>query len=84
MNSNDLTRKFNEVYDNTYDCTLKLVISKCDNISSVEDIVQDVYSEIYENNDKKKGLNYIVDYNKFIYNLARKKLFKYYNLKSKF
>lgn len=81
MQSN-IIEQFNIVYDNTYSRISKLVISKCDNISNIEDIVQDVYSELLDVLNKK-GVEYILDYEKFTYNLAKKKIFKYYSLKNK-
>lgn len=83
MNSNDLTQAFNKIYDDTYSTVLNLVISKCDNISNIEDIVQDVYSELYETMIKK-GIDYVKNYNAFIYVLTKNKIFKYYNVKNKF
>ncbi len=83
MDSNDLVKNFNKIYDDTYYQVLNHVISKCDNIANIEDIVQDVYSELYEIM-KKKDINYIKNYNSFIFDLTKKKIFKYYNLKYKF
>jgi len=73
---------FNEIYDETYNSTLKYVITKCSEISYVEDIMQNIYLNLY-NTILKKG-KYINDYSSFVFILAKRELFKYYSLKSKF
>jgi len=73
---------FNEIYDETYSPTLKYVITKCSEMSYVEDIMQNIYLNLY-NTILKKG-KYINDYSSFVFILAKRELFKYYSLKSKF
>lgn len=73
---------FNEIYEKTYNSTLKYVITKCSEISYVEDIMQNIYLNLY-NTILKKG-KYINDYSSFVFILAKRELFKYYSLKSKF
>lgn len=74
-------QEFNKIYEDTYDNVFKLVILKCDDFSYIQDLIQDIYEEIYTIM-KKKGNNYIKS-KEFIYELARQKIYKYYNSKSK-
>lgn len=77
----DINAEFNRIYDQTYKNVFKIIISKCDDVSYIQDLIQDIYQDIYIIL-KKKGINYIKG-NQFIYNLARKKIYKYYNSKNK-
>lgn len=38
---------FNSLYDNTYHKTVLYVTKKCDDPAQVSDIVQEIYTEIY-------------------------------------
>ena len=77
-----IDEQFNEIYDKTYHTTLKYIISKCDNLSNVEEIVQEVYIKLYK--QIKKDSTYIKNYNQFLIKLAKNELFKYYSIKNKF
>ena len=79
---NQVDEQFNEIYDKTYHNTLKYIISKCDNLSNVEEIVQEVYIKLYK--QIKKDSTYIKSYNQFLIKLAKNELFKYYSIKNKF
>jgi len=72
---------FNEIYDETYNSTLRYVITKCSEMSYVEDIMQNIYLNLY-NTILKKG-KYIENYSSFVFIIAKRELFKYYSLKSK-
>lgn len=78
----DVTTFFNEVYDDTYKKVLRYVISKCDNISDVSDIVQDVYIEFYTVLTKK-GAEYIKNTDAFIMQIAKSKIYHHYSLLKK-
>ncbi len=77
-----INEQFNKIYDSTYHDVLKFVISRCDNLSYVEEIVQDTYLNLYK--QLKKDNSYINNYNSFLKKLAKNELFKYYNVKNKF
>ena len=40
--------KFEEIYKKTYDVTLKYIICKCSNLEDVNDIIQEIYIELYK------------------------------------
>ena len=75
-------KEFDEIYEKTYHKVVSYVISKCDNLSNVEEIVEDVYVKLYK--QLLKGSLYVKDYNSFLIKLAKNELFKYYSLKNKF
>lgn len=75
-----MEEKFNDIYNETYHTITRYVISKCDNLSNVEEIVQDGYLKLY----KLIYKNYdILDYNSFLIKLSKNELFKYYKIKNK-
>ena len=76
-----MEERFNDIYDKTYHTITRYVISKCDNLCNVEEIVQDVYLKLY----KLLNKNYAIqDYQSFLLKLAKNELFKYYKIKNKF
>ena len=48
MTGQNNLERFNEIYENTYQSVLKYVVCKCANLSDVNDIVQEVYIEVYK------------------------------------
>lgn len=78
----NIEQYFDEVYDKTYSSILKYVISKTDNLSSVEDIIQNVYISFY-NTLLKKGIDYFDNEQAYLIKLSKSELFKYYTLKNK-
>ena len=82
MKNNTVQQSFGIVYEETYSRILKYVISKCDNLSSVEDIMQNIYVRFYTilENDN----SYIENSNSFLIKLAKNELYKHYSLKNKF
>ena len=53
MTSQNNIKKFNRIYNETYDDILKYIIIKCHNISDVNDIIQEVYLEFWKIINKK-------------------------------
>lgn len=78
----NIKQYFDEVYDKTYNDILKYVISKTDNLSYVEDIIQNVYINFYKTLIKK-GFNYLDSNKAYLIKLSKSELFKYYSLKNK-
>lgn len=73
---------FQNLYDETYHIITRYVISKCDNISYVEDIVQNVYLKVYEQ-ILKRGVDYFNKPIPLLIKFSKNELFNYYNLKNK-
>ena len=48
-------KQFNEIYNKTYNQTLKYIICKCSNIEDVNDIIQETYLELYKAINNKKA-----------------------------
>ena len=45
---------FEEIYNSTYERTLRYIVCKCSNIDDVNDLVQDTYVELYNILEKKE------------------------------
>lgn len=78
MASNDNLKKFNTIYDKTYSDILRYIIIKCHNINDANDIIQDVYLELFNILNRKE----ITDDNikSFLIGIAINKIKKYYSL----
>jgi len=70
---------FNENYDALYYKVTSYVISKCNNICDVEDIVQEVFIEFYEL-ISKKGEEYIINPEAMVIQIAKFKILKHYKV----
>lgn len=70
---------FEEIYNSTYNHTLKYIICKCSNIEDVNDLIQETYVELYKKLKRKK---YIVleNYQNFIIGIAKKKIQRHYGI----
>ena len=60
-------QNFENLYQTTYDNTLRFIVIKCNNIEDINDIIQDTYIELYRklkksdlNIDSKDEKNYII------------------------
>ncbi len=52
-----IQKKFEEIYRRTYRHVLKYIVCKCQNLDDVNDLIQDVYVELYETLEKNILLN---------------------------
>lgn len=77
-----MTDYFNYIYNETHHDILRFVISKCKDLSYVEDIMQNIYTTVYKI-ISKKGNDYIDNDKAFIVKIAKRELYKYYLFKSK-
>ncbi len=77
MANNDSLDVFDAIYNNTYNNILEYVICNCSNIDDVEDIIQNVYYEVYKIIKKNK---IEVDYS-YILGIAKHKVKDYYRFK---
>lgn len=74
-------KKFNEIYDKTYNNVLKFVVCKCSNMEDVNDIIQEIYIELYK---KITKYNEIQNIESYILGIAKNKVNKHYGLLYKF
>ena len=74
--------KFNDIYDKTYSDIMKYVIVKCHNINDANDIIQDIYFELWKILNKKE----VVDTNikSFLIGIAINKIKKHYSIVQRF
>lgn len=70
------TLKFNTIYHDTYEMILKYVVCNSYNINDVNDIIQEVYFELYKILDKKD----IDNINAYLIGIARNKIKKHYSI----
>ncbi|CDE82967.1 rNA polymerase sigma-70 factor ECF [Clostridium sp. CAG:273] len=73
---------FNQLYNQTYNNTLKFLVIHCNNMDDVNDLIQDVYVEVYKKIKKIKDGD-IENVNKYIVGIAKNILKKYYRNKYK-
>lgn len=76
MTSQETLQKFNEIYASTYPKILKYVICHCNNISDVEDILQNIYYEVLR---KIKKINN----DAYVLGIAKNMVKEYYRFKYK-
>ena len=67
--------EFEKIYYETYDITLKYIVCNSSNINDVNDIIQEVYLEVYK---KLNKMDYINDINSYIIGIAKNKIRKHY------
>lgn len=74
-------KKFNDIYDETYENVLKFIVCKCSNIDDVNDIIQETYIDVYKKILKNDSIDNIKPY---VIGIAKNKIKKHYNLLYKF
>lgn len=74
-------KKFNEIYDKTYNDIQKFIVCKCSNIEDVNDIIQEVYTELYK---KISSIESIQNVDSYLIGIAKNKIRKHYGLLYKF
>ncbi len=74
--------KFKETYKTTYNNTLKFVIVRCNNIESVNDIIQDTYLELLKIIKKKKVVE-VDNINNYVLGIANNIIKRHYHKKKK-
>ena len=70
-------KQFEEIYDKTYNKTLRYIICKCSNIEDVNDIIQETYLELYNAIIKEKDID---NFDKYIIGIAKNKIRKHYRI----
>lgn len=74
MTSLKALEKFDEVYNESYRDISRYVVVSSNNIGDVQDILQNIYLEVYKNIDKVKDKNYV-------FGIAKNVMKKYYRFK---
>lgn len=75
-------KKFNEIYDKTYSTILKYVVIKCSNINDANDIIQEIYLELWRIINKKELDSKNIK--SYLIGIANNKIKKHYTLIQKF
>lgn len=70
---------FDKIYDETYDTVLKYIVCNSNNINDVNDIVQEVYFDLYKKIEKEKVID-INDMKSYVIGIAKNKIKKYYSV----
>lgn len=79
--SMDIDTFFNTIYDQTYQDMLKLVVIKTNSASHIDDILQNIYKNLYVR-ISKKGFKDIRSPRAFVFRLAKKELSRHYKSKA--
>lgn len=74
MTSQKALKKFDEVYNESYRDISRYVVVSSNNIGDVQDLLQNIYLEVYKNIDKVKDKNYV-------FGIAKNVIKKYYRFK---
>ena len=74
MTSQKALEKFDEVYNESYKDISRYVVVSSNNIGDAQDILQNIYLEVYKNIDKVKDKNYV-------FGIAKNVMKKYYRFK---
>lgn len=69
---------FEFLYNNTYKNVLKYTICHCRNLDDVNDIVQDIYTELYQKTVNKKHIN-LDNAESYIIGIAKNKIKRHYS-----
>lgn len=74
--------KFEKVYNDTYNRTLKYIVIKCNNIEDINDIMQDTYLELL-NKMKRNKLEKVENIENYILGIATNIIKRHYTKKKK-
>ena len=75
----NVTSRFNEIYESTNRAVLSYITAKCRNTADIQDIMQDIYVELYQI-IQRRGVGYIKNETAFCLRIAKQKLSRYYSL----
>ena len=70
---------FNNIYDETYQRSLRYVTKKCSHAEDIADILQEIYTEVYSV-IAKKGIEYVHNPEAFVMQVTKSKVSKHYSL----
>ena len=80
MSTQKALRKFEKIYNNTYNNVRKYIICKCYNLNDVDDIIQETYMELYKKLKEKKEIS---NYQSYLITIAKNKIINYFDAKQK-
>lgn len=72
--------RFEQIYKDTYNYVLKYIISNCENVQDINDIIQDTYVGLYTACQKGRKIN---NYYSYLIGIADKKIKDYYRARYK-
>lgn len=81
MEQKNVEELFNDIYDKTYKNCLVYITSKCSNPEDISDILQETYISLYNTIMKKPY--HIKNFEAYVIQIAKSKVFKYYSLQQK-
>lgn len=73
---------FEKFYDDTYKSVLKYTICHCDNLDDVNDIVQDIYTELYQKIINRRNIN-LENVEAYVIGIAKNKIREHFSLNRK-
>ena len=76
MSTKKILKKFEQMYKDTYNSTLKYVVCRCSNLDDVDDIIQETYLELYNALKEKRDIS---NYPAYVIGIAKNKIIKYFN-----
>lgn len=77
--NNKFLKKFDEIYNQTYENTIKYIMLHSENLDDIKDLIQDTYLEVYKSVCKNKH----IQYNKaYVIGITKNIMKKYYKDKS--
>ncbi len=77
----NLDTLFNDIYNKTYNSIFRYILSKCHNLSDIDDIIQDIYTDFYFILEKKA--HKIENYEAYLMKITKNKIYKYYIYENK-
>lgn len=78
MINQETLKEFNTLYEKTYNDVLKYIVCKCSNIADAEDILQNVYIEVYKKLLKKEDIS-----KTYLIGITKNKVKDYYRFRYK-
>ena len=74
--------KFKEIYQETYNNTLRFIVVKCNNMENINDIIQDTYLELLKIIKKQKVVE-VDNINNYVLGIANNIIKRHYYQKKK-
>lgn len=78
MTDMEINKFFTEIYEQTYRSVFKYVLAKCNNTSSVQDIIQNAYISFY--NRLNKSGNELREPKKYLMKIVKNEVYKHYGV----